>query len=72
MKWIPVIILIFCVIFSSMLLPALLVASLVGYLQFMYFKRRFIKLPLKFYRKIDTLLPKLVTDRNDYVKVQNV
>ncbi len=72
MKWIPVIILAFCLFFASALLPALLVAFALGYLQFMHFKKRFLRLPLRFYRKIDTLLPKSVTDRPDYVKVQNV
>jgi hypothetical protein len=72
MKWIPVLILFISAIFASILLPALIVASALGYLQFMHFKRRFIKLPVRFYRRIDTLLPKSITDRPDYVKVQNV
>lgn len=72
MKWIPIFILIISAVFASILLPALVVASALGYLQFMHFKRRFIKLPVRFYRRIDTLLPKSVTDRPDYVKVQHV
>lgn len=72
MKWIPVIILAFCLFFASNLLLALVTAFALGYLQFMHFKRRLIKLPVRFYRKIDSLLPKSVTDRPDYVKVQNV
>ncbi len=72
MKFIPLIILGFCLFFASSLLFALLTASVLGYLQFMHFRRRFLKIPLRFYRRIDTLLPKSITDRPDYVKVQNV
>lgn len=72
MKWIPVIILVFCLLFATNLLLPLTVAFALGYLQFMHFKRRLIKLPLKFYRKIDLLLPKAITDRPDYIKVVNV
>lgn len=59
-------------IFASNLLLALVTAFVLGYLQFMHLKRRIIKLPIKFYRKIDSLLPKSITDRPDFVKVQNV
>jgi hypothetical protein len=72
MKWIPVLILVISAVFASILLPALIIASSLGYLQFMHFKRRFIKLPVRFYRRIDTLLPKSITGRPDYVKVQHV
>lgn len=57
MKWIPVIMLAFSLLFASPLLPALIAASILGYYQFMHIKRRFIKLPLRFYRKIDLLMP---------------
>ncbi len=59
-------------IFASPLLLALIAAFCLGYLQFMHLKRRLIKLPVRFYRKIDQLLPKSITDRPDYVKVQTV
>ena len=72
MKWIPLLILAISAMLASILLPALIVASALGYLQFMVLKRRLIKLPVRFYRKIDTLLPKSMTDRPDYVKVQQV
>jgi hypothetical protein len=72
MKWIPVIILAFCLFLAPMLFLPLLIASLLGYLQFMHFKRRFIQLPLRFYRRIDSILPKFIADRPDYVRVQNV
>ena len=69
MKWIPVILLIFVLIFASGLLVSLLIAFSLGYLQFMHLKRRLIKLPLKFYRKLDLLLPKALTNRPDWIKV---
>lgn len=72
MKWIPVIILAFCLFLAPGIFLPLLTAFVLGYLQFMHFKRRFIKLPMKFYRKIDSILPKSITDRPDYVRVQNV
>ena len=72
MKWIPVILLVMSLIFASPLLLALIAAFCLGYLQFMHLKRRLIKLPVRFYRKIDQLLPKSITDRPDYVKVQTV
>lgn len=72
MKWIPVIILAFCLFMAPGIFLPLLTAFLLGYLQFMHLKRRIIKLPMKFYRKIDTILPKSITDRPDYVRVQNV
>lgn len=72
MKWIPIILLGFSFFMSSFLLAALVVSSILGYLQFMHYKRRFIKLPLRFYRRIDSLLPNSITNRPDYVRVQNV
>ncbi len=72
MKWIPVILLAFCLFLASSLFLPLLVAFVLGYMQFMHLKKRLIKLPLKFYRRIDTILPRSITDRPDYVKVQNV
>lgn len=72
MKWIPILILVLCLLFTSNILFALVIASVLGYLQFMHFKRRLIRLPLRFYRRIDSLLPKSITERPDYVKVQNV
>jgi len=59
-------------IFASPLIFALLIAFALGYLQFMHLKKRFIRLPVRFYRKIDQILPKSITDRPDYVKVQSV
>ena len=72
MKYIPLIVLGFSVIFSPGQIPTLLVAFTLGYLQFMHFKRRFIKLPLKMYRKIDQLMPNLISQRLEYVRVQSV
>ena len=72
MKYIPLIVLGFSVIFSPGQIPTLLVAFTLGYLQFMHFKRRFIKLPLKIYRKIDQLMPNIIIQRPEYVRVQSV
>jgi hypothetical protein len=58
--------------FSSSSIIPLLISFILGYLQFMYLKRRLVKLPMKFYRKIDNLLPKSITERRDYIKVSAV
>jgi len=58
MKYVPVIILVFSLIIAPDVFLSLLIASLLGYFQFIHFKRRFIKLPLSVYRKMDMILPK--------------
>ena len=72
MKYIPLIMLAFCLLLASAMFIPLLIAFVLGYLQFMHLKRRLIKLPMKIYKKLDLLLPKSITNRNDYVKVVNV
>lgn len=72
MKYIPLVMLGFCLILATGMIIPLIIAFGVGYIQFMYFKRRIIRLPLKVYKKIDMLLPKAITSRYDYVKVVNV
>lgn len=68
-KYIPLIILLLSLLLASDLFICLLIASILGYSQFFHFKRRFIKLPLSIYRKLDYILPKSVTNRPDFVKV---
>jgi hypothetical protein len=72
MKYIPIVMLAFCLILAAGMIVPLIVAFAVGYLQFMYMKRRIIRMPMKLYRKIDMILPKSITNRQDYVKVINV
>jgi hypothetical protein len=72
MKYIPLVMLIFCLLLAAQMFLPLLIAFSLGFLQFMHLKRRLIKLPIKFYKKLDLLLPKSITERNDYVKVISV
>ena len=69
MKYVPLIILVLSLILAPDLFLSLLIASCLGYLQYSHFKRRFIKLPLSIYRKLDAILPKSFTDRPDFIKV---
>ncbi len=71
MKWIPYIVLGFSFILAGSLFMPLLVAFVLGYFQFMYLRRRFIKLPLKIYRKLDSWFPQSVRSRPDFIKVSD-
>ncbi len=44
---------------------------IVGYVQFMVYKKSFIQLPLSIYRKFDSFMPKSLIDRNDYIHVSD-
>lgn len=71
MKYIPVCFLLLFTIFGGPILPVATYCA-VGYYQTMVRKQSLLRLPLKVYRKFDSLMPVSIKEKNGYIKVASV
>ena len=71
MKFIPLCFLLILALFGSSLIP-LVIYNLLGYYQYMHRMKSIIRLPLKIYRKFDSMMPKSIKENLGYIKVKDV
>ena len=71
MKYIPLCFFAILALFGNPLVP-LVIYVLLGYYQFMERKKSLLKLPLKIYRKFDSLMPNSIKENLGYIKVRDV
>lgn len=71
MKYIPLCFFAILALFGSPLVP-LAIYALLGYYQFMERKKSLLRLPLKVYRKFDSLMPNSLKENLGYIKVRDV
>ena len=72
-KWIPIFVsLLFAALSHKETILMIVVAFLLGLLQFLILKSSLIRLPLSFYTCFEKLIPNCIKDRQDYRKIVEV